>query len=298
METITYIYIDHDDEICENKTKKNFSCSYCKTIGHKINFCNSEKKTNLMNKTASDIQIINTVQQLKDYLSSLLKVELKIISLFYNQPHTLKKKDIVERLTLLFTEVQISGLIQANDPMNVLKLKYPDNMELSDIIQKETISRLNLHLGYESFNIEYSNIINWLESLYFRQTLDVRSEIVSGFTSAIVILRNRLDAQIIADPEPVNLWYVEPTIICLESVNELKIKKECNICYEEQENIHFSKVNCNHEFCNTCIHKFLNNHLNKKVPCCPLCRNKIDKLEVKDIEMFNDFKLCFSKYNN
>lgn len=282
----------------EYKMRKTFTCSFCKVAGHRIDYCKSEEKEDFINGNILMIESIDTEEQLIEYLSSLSNSKLKILSLIYNLPCQLNKNQVIENLTSIYIDIQFSGKIKSNKQIDELKRQHP-NMELTDIIEIEIISRLINHFGYESFNTEYVSSINWIDSIYLRQPLDIRRQIINGFTSAIAYLRDRIDEEIIGDPDPNpsqdDMWYIEPSMICIDTIDELNKKKECNICYEEYENFHFSKTNCNHEFCNSCIHKHLNNHLNKKTPCCPLCRNEIQKLEIKDVQRFNDFKLCFSK---
>jgi len=65
-------------------------------------------------------------------------------------------------------------------------------------------------------------------------------------------------------------------------------KTECTICYEDQENIEFIKLNCGHEFCKDCIKKTLQNEI-KETVCCALCRKKIEKFEFKSEKVRTEF---------
>jgi len=51
---------------------------------------------------------------------------------------------------------------------------------------------------------------------------------------------------------------------------------ECNICYENQKIQNFIKLQCKHEFCNSCIDKQLFNNIS----CCAFCREQINYLEI------------------
>jgi len=56
----------------------------------------------------------------------------------------------------------------------------------------------------------------------------------------------------------------------------------CPICLEEMNEIH--KTECNHEFCNQCIEKWLEDHYN-----CPLCRHKLKEEEEEEPFNMNAF---------
>jgi RING-type zinc-finger len=55
---------------------------------------------------------------------------------------------------------------------------------------------------------------------------------------------------------------------------------ECNICYENNDNINFVKLNCGHEFCKDCVYQSLQNEI-KLTPCCAFCRAEITNIEMR-----------------
>jgi hypothetical protein len=62
--------------------------------------------------------------------------------------------------------------------------------------------------------------------------------------------------------------------ICQILVSEEE--RKCCICYETKEYEDISQINCSHKFCGTCIIDHIS--INYKNPCCPLCREKINRI--------------------
>ena len=68
------------------------------------------------------------------------------------------------------------------------------------------------------------------------------------------------------------------------SDENLEEKYECNICYENCKKIKFIKLNCNHEFCNDCVKKSLQNEINTSLRCA-FCRSEVINFEVRDLSI-------------
>ncbi len=73
-----------------------------------------------------------------------------------------------------------------------------------------------------------------------------------------------------------------------ENQYDLEEKRECNICYEQQEKQLFAKLDCSHEFCKDCVKKYLQNE-NKNIPCCAFCRSEIKNIELKTETVKEEF---------
>ena len=78
-------------------------------------------------------------------------------------------------------------------------------------------------------------------------------------------------------------------ILCVET-EELDVKEECNICYEEKQNCNMVMLNCKHKFCGVCISKSLKKCNKFKLPNCAMCRTKIDSIIINDAEIMNILK--------
>jgi len=75
--------------------------------------------------------------------------------------------------------------------------------------------------------------------------------------------------------------------ICEETKEELSKKCECNICYEENENVTFIKFDCGHKFCKDCVKKSLQNEI-KQNYCCAYCRKEIKEFQIHESAILNE----------
>jgi hypothetical protein len=57
--------------------------------------------------------------------------------------------------------------------------------------------------------------------------------------------------------------------------NEKDAENECPVCFEQLEKGKTMTLNCNHEFCNTCIGTLIKTKKKELHPQCPLCRDAI-----------------------
>jgi len=57
--------------------------------------------------------------------------------------------------------------------------------------------------------------------------------------------------------------------------NNYNTDEECVICYDTKQKCEFVTMNCNHEFCGTCIKNVLKKEIFKEESNCALCREKI-----------------------
>jgi hypothetical protein len=63
--------------------------------------------------------------------------------------------------------------------------------------------------------------------------------------------------------------------------------EDCVICYDNVSYMNLVKLNCNHEFCESCIKNTLKHNNNYNNPSCALCRKTMSCFNVKNIEIYN-----------
>ena len=68
-----------------------------------------------------------------------------------------------------------------------------------------------------------------------------------------------------------------------------EITFQCPICIEEVEDFRRVTTNCNHDICDICTDKYLEN-LKQKEPCCCLCRSTITTLSFTNVECCNTIR--------
>lgn len=82
-------------------------------------------------------------------------------------------------------------------------------------------------------------------------------------------------------------YYITP-IVSRFKFNEKKCNnlEECPICYETLKYEDIVTLNCNHEFCKTCIIQTLHCSKNEN-PSCALCRKEICSILVPDVKTYD-----------
>jgi hypothetical protein len=76
--------------------------------------------------------------------------------------------------------------------------------------------------------------------------------------------------------------------VCEGTKEELSKKCECNICYEENENVKFINFDCGHKFCKECVKKSLQNEKRQNY-CCAYCRKEIKEFKIHETSLLNEF---------
>jgi hypothetical protein len=81
-------------------------------------------------------------------------------------------------------------------------------------------------------------------------------------------------------------YYISTVLSCQETDEELEKTHECSICYEHVKLLDTVTLNCNHNFCYTCIHTICQTNQTRSTPCCALCREPMTTFVVKHDELF------------
>ena len=76
-------------------------------------------------------------------------------------------------------------------------------------------------------------------------------------------------------------------ILCLESST---LQEDCSICYEEISHVNMVSLNCNHNFCGSCLSQTLKKCNPSNLPCCALCRTKIECIMINDVKILDIIK--------
>jgi hypothetical protein len=83
-------------------------------------------------------------------------------------------------------------------------------------------------------------------------------------------------------------WTVEPIILCLETIEELKEEIFCSICLDNHTMLETVTTNCRHKFGKTCMCSHLDYQITNRCPTCPLCRAEVITLEIKDSDFYDE----------
>lgn len=69
----------------------------------------------------------------------------------------------------------------------------------------------------------------------------------------------------------------------------------CPVCYEEFETARVVTTNCNHDYCVECISKIIEHTDN---PQCALCRQKINNIQTRCVEIHHEIQTKYEKISN
>lgn len=67
--------------------------------------------------------------------------------------------------------------------------------------------------------------------------------------------------------------------------------RHCPICFEDQPKSLMLSTGCNHNFCMSCISKYLNQ---TQAPRCPLCRSNIKTLWARDLDCYDKMSVILN----
>ena len=70
-------------------------------------------------------------------------------------------------------------------------------------------------------------------------------------------------------------------LACLETQEELAAPVECHICFDTKTIFDMDTFQCQHPFCHTCVLQMM---VRTTQLCCPLCREQVKTVEVKDVD--------------
>jgi len=70
--------------------------------------------------------------------------------------------------------------------------------------------------------------------------------------------------------------------------------EECVICYDNKHKNEFVSLNCNHEFCGTCIKNVLKKEMFKEESNCALCRKEITTIKCRTKKCVDDLCQIFN----
>jgi hypothetical protein len=235
-------------------------CSFCRKTGHNITTCNAE--------------ILSDFERLCIVMESNLDTEAFREWLYgYSLEHQNVTRAYAVRycgisvrsymLTCVDNIVtRISGLNNAQQPrQNAPQLEQQTSYDVESLNRLRhalSVSQTPLLLRMLSVN----NRDDLTEVMMFIDTL------------------NRIQEDLTYNRK----FNIETTIVECSHINVC----ECNICYEQQSNKTFIKLNCGHKFCKDCIKQSLQN-VRTEQPQCSFCRSEIKKMEFASQEFRNEF---------
>jgi len=149
--------------------------------------------------------------------------------------------------------------------------------------RNEFVSRVYRELAYVNLLDEHGRT-QWISLLDVEDSVDIDDP------DTVTFIEDRVGSF-----KPILTEYpvIDSMIICLETGTEIADLRECVICHDDKMTIAFDTTNCGHHFCHGCIVQHIESK-EMKSAACPLCRQPISSLEVKDVENLEDLHNRFS----
>ena len=237
-------------------------CSCCRSEEHNVTQCNDSRlinfQTNLTNRRDElreipSIDVDNKISYFETWL--------------YGQDHNLVKSYAMRfcgaysRNSLQLCVSKIVSFV-----WNVEQDMWGNQIQSQDYVSLPPVSILEYSSNLLDFNLEefLAGLRNFRE-----ETSENRKYNITGLLCIEIESENRTSAQIL---------------------EELETVENCNICYDDKKNRHMVSLNCNHNFCGTCLSTILKKCNPLSFPNCAMCRTKIAFLIVKDEEILNTLK--------
>ena len=241
-------------------------CSYCGESNHNIRNCFSPSILNNYNDIKSIFQSSISKDQFITVICRFYNLAiLKVVSVkFAYSKASLNKKDHSQRLynhfrnLLTYTPDTLPSYAQ---DLN----QFDDSNEITWFIDRNPMR----NIIYELVPV-YNEFINYIDY-------------IAAEDEFIPISRN-LQNEFNDEKKK---YYITPIVSKYKNVKKICVLEDCPICYEPLKYEDIVTLNCNHEFCKTCIVQSLHTVKNGD-PSCALCREKICSMLVPDVKTYDN----------
>ena len=160
-------------------------------------------------------------------------------------------------------------------------------------LQEEVPHHLVVAIAIRFCNLEYSYTSTFddiIQSIYHGLNLvysdmENEEEISEMLNQSIEMI----DPDQAMEEDVPKQWTIEPFLLCLETVDDLKDDMFCSICLDNHAKLSTVTTNCGHEFGKVCMCSHLDHQLsNNRNPTCPMCRTEVRTLEIKDADFYDE----------
>jgi hypothetical protein len=277
-----------------NPENRNFNrgartCSFCRRAGHNILSCNSQPLRNFELMCVNNITSTNDInieQSFRNFLLSEALYDSNMVKSFAARYCRISARNNID--------ICIESIIQYFNPFIEIRKRelneINQNFTRADETSQEATSQ-EPELAQQN-EISSANILRELESirdipLQIRQFINNPRNVTENDHMTLIMSMMFLEMVTELNNSNINKKFDIKTNIC-DNKDDLYEKSECNICYDEYQNLNFINLNCGHKFCKDCIKKSLQNEVKQNL-CCAFCRTEIKNFEFKEESIKNEF---------
>jgi hypothetical protein len=246
-------------------------CSFCRSPGHNITTCNSDRITEFELICAGEVRNMHNPDDFKNWLN-----------INYSENPMLLKTFVIRKFGFT-TRVSIVRCIDMIT--DYIFRRYKNNTRLHTREQTLMNDLRDLHnIETDDFENDLINFLTQLRNVNYREEREPQLYEIPNIERMIMrelfqyIFNNRVVDQ--REEQPENIKFNINLIQNNENNtnnNMLENNMMCNICWDEKEKNKFVKFGCNHEFCKDCIVTSLRSE-QRNIPCCALCRSEINNI--------------------
>ena len=274
---------------------RQIKCSYCRTVGHNISRCDSERGNILFNHIRSIAIDYIVLERRTIHVRAQMLYE-RLIDIYY-----------ADELKLILSKVQCR--IHGNKKEHAARFVYSYFIKqlaygpYSRHVEYNEYINLNIYADYWRLlsegkqGMEVNQVLNGYLTLVNQAHLnndvpaDFRAHLFSLLFQRMMHHNNRVQSD---HKFPINV--VMKT--CDLTEEEPTQYFECAICMEEESPILDQiGLGCGHSFCSNCITQMLTNSQTKKEhPRCGLCRADFKNVKVHTQKIMEDYntRFCFA----
>jgi hypothetical protein len=250
-------------------------CSFCRSPGHNITSCNSDRVTEFEVICASEVRNINNPFDFKNWLHTN-----------YSETPMLLKTFVIKKFGVT-TRVNVSRCIDMIT--DYIFRTYKNNTRIHTREQTLMNDLRDIHnTDTENFENDLINFLTQLRNVNYREEIEPQFHETPNIERMIMRelflhIYNNNNVNREQETENVkfniNLIHNNADENKNDNTNNKTLENNimCNICWDEKEQNKFIKFGCNHEFCKDCVITSFRGE-QRKQPCCALCRSEITTL--------------------
>lgn len=162
-----------------------------------------------------------------------------------------------------------------NFPITNNELNIQDNeWEIQWVIDRTPDHNLinNINFNHEYDDVNFVDNIRNQQDQYFHDQFARATQTLLNGTIQFNIHNEDTDIDNFIPFQPQSTHLAIQTEV--RSISVSQEERDCVICYETRELQDITLINCGHKFCVHCITHHI--RINRRQPCCPLCRKNIE----------------------
>ena len=252
-------------------------CSFCRSVGHNVTRCNSERLIEFEVVCADQARNINSQDVFKiwlreNYLENQMLLKTFVIKKF-RYTTRISTSRCIDIITEYIFRTYKQNFQDTRNTRSLINDNYDDSStETDDNLENDIINFLGeFRNTIQSEREPELHEIPNIERIIMREMV---LTFISSFNTNTTNTNRKIN----------NINLINESVD--NDVNTIE-NCRCNICWDEKEKKQFVAFGCKHEFCKECVISSLKSD-QRKQPCCALCRSEVKEITTKTIEIHTE----------